>query len=135
MFYAYRNVNQVIPSGIWTQVQLNAELFDALAEFDAVTNYRFVPNKAGYYCLIANVRFAVLPIGIVGQLRLQITGATVSLMSVIEDGVFNYRLKAMWFGYMLPTDRAEIEVRQNSGVNQNIITGWDSTHLSGFRVK
>jgi hypothetical protein len=48
-FRAYRNGTQTISSGVRTKVQLNVENFDTNGWFDSSTNYRFTPQKAGYY--------------------------------------------------------------------------------------
>jgi len=49
-FYAYRSSDQTgLSSGVYTKVQLNAELFDTASAFDSSTNYRFTPQVAGYY--------------------------------------------------------------------------------------
>ena len=54
---AYCNSNQSISSGTWTKIQLNAEDFDTLSEFDSTTNYRFTASTAGYYVVNGNVGF------------------------------------------------------------------------------
>jgi hypothetical protein len=41
--------NQSITANTYTKVQFNAEQYDTDNTFDSTTNYRFTPNKAGYY--------------------------------------------------------------------------------------
>jgi hypothetical protein len=49
-FSAYRNTStQTLSSGTTTKLQFNGESFDTDNCFDSTTNYRFTPNKAGYY--------------------------------------------------------------------------------------
>jgi hypothetical protein len=49
-FTAYRATStQTVTSGAYTKVQFNAESFDTDSCYDPTTNYRFTPNKAGYY--------------------------------------------------------------------------------------
>lgn len=48
-FSAYRSTAQSIPSATLTKLQLNTEEFDLTNAFDNVTNFRFLPNIAGYY--------------------------------------------------------------------------------------
>ena len=48
-FAAYRATSQSFTPSVWTKVQFNAEDFDTDSTYDSVTNYRFTPNKAGYY--------------------------------------------------------------------------------------
>jgi len=57
---AYRNTtNQSIGAGAWTKIQLNAESYDNLGEYDPVTNFRFTPAKAGYYLITGQIMWAV----------------------------------------------------------------------------
>ena len=49
-FRAYRTTStQSFSANTWTEVQLNGESYDTASCFDSTTNYRFTPNKAGYY--------------------------------------------------------------------------------------
>lgn len=48
-FRAYRTSDQSITSGAYTKIQFNVESFDTDNCYDNATNYRFTPNKAGYY--------------------------------------------------------------------------------------
>jgi hypothetical protein len=49
-FNAYRATStQTVTSGAYTKIQFNAETFDTDNCFDSTTNFRFTPNKAGYY--------------------------------------------------------------------------------------
>ena len=52
---AYRSDEQSIPNQAWTKVQLNAESYDGLGEFDPTTNFRFTAQTAGYYQVNAAV--------------------------------------------------------------------------------
>lgn len=50
LFMAYRDVStQSFTSGATPKVQLNAVSYDTDSWFDATTNYRYTPQKAGYY--------------------------------------------------------------------------------------
>ena len=48
-FSVYRNQSQNLTSGTWVKVQFEVEDFDTDSCYDNVTNYRFTPNKSGYY--------------------------------------------------------------------------------------
>ncbi|NBQ98288.1 MAG: hypothetical protein EBU12_08770 [Microbacteriaceae bacterium] len=49
-FYAYASgTAQTITAATWTKVQYKSELWDTDNCFDSTTNYRFTPNKSGYY--------------------------------------------------------------------------------------
>jgi len=48
-FGVYLSANQSITGSTYTKVQFNTEEWDSDSCFDSTTNYRFTPNKAGYY--------------------------------------------------------------------------------------
>jgi hypothetical protein len=48
-FRAYRNGDQTVTGSVETKIQFNVENFDTDSCYDPTTNYRFTPNKAGYY--------------------------------------------------------------------------------------
>jgi hypothetical protein len=48
-FRATRSSNQTISSNTFTKIQLNTETWDTDNAYDNATNYRFTPQKAGYY--------------------------------------------------------------------------------------
>lgn len=48
-FRANRTANYGITLNTWTKVNYNEEDFDTDSCYDSTTNYRFTPNKAGYY--------------------------------------------------------------------------------------
>jgi hypothetical protein len=52
-FSAFRNGNQTVTGQTTTKVQINSESWDSDSCFDPTTNYRFTPNKAGYYQISA----------------------------------------------------------------------------------
>jgi hypothetical protein len=61
-FRVYRATsNQSISKQVFTKVQFNAESWDTDNCFDSTTNYRFTPNKAGYYSLTARIGFNQSP--------------------------------------------------------------------------
>ena len=58
-FQAQRTGDQGIAAGTWVKVQLGTENWDSDSCYDPTTNYRFTPNKAGYYQCNMNVRFGI----------------------------------------------------------------------------
>lgn len=51
-FQAYRSTtDQTMTQNAYTKVAFNAEDWDSDTCFDSTTNYRFTPNKSGYYLL------------------------------------------------------------------------------------
>jgi len=57
-FRVYRDsTDQSISGSTFTKVQLNAEDWDSDSCFDSTTNYRFTPNKSGYYQFNATIGY------------------------------------------------------------------------------
>lgn len=57
-FRAYRGTStQSISQNVHTKVQFNTEVFDTANAFDSATNFRFTPQKAGYYNVMVNLLF------------------------------------------------------------------------------
>jgi hypothetical protein len=48
-FSAYQSTLQALTGAAYTKVQFQTKEFDLTTAFDAVTNYRFTPQVAGYY--------------------------------------------------------------------------------------
>lgn len=53
-FRAFRSTNQTVTSSTWTKAQLTSEDYDTANCFDSATDYRFIPNVAGYYVFTAH---------------------------------------------------------------------------------
>lgn len=55
-FRAYRGTSsQTVSANSWNKVQFNTESWDTDNAFDSTTNYRFTPQKAGYYTVNVNI--------------------------------------------------------------------------------
>ena len=56
-FKADKASSQNLSSGVWTKLTFATEVFDTDSCYDPTTNYRFTPNKAGYYDVILGAYF------------------------------------------------------------------------------
>ncbi len=55
-FRAFRGTSsQTVSANSWNKVQFNTESWDTDNAFDSTTNYRFTPQKAGYYTVNVNI--------------------------------------------------------------------------------
>jgi hypothetical protein len=76
-FLAYRATStQSISAGTYTKVQFNAESFDTDSCFDPSSNYRFTPNKSGYYQINIKLTPYISPANF-GVIRLYFNGSSV----------------------------------------------------------
>lgn len=73
-FSATRTSNQSISASTSTKIQVNVETFDTDACYDPTTNYRFTPNKAGYYLIQGWLRITHSSGGSYTQLALHKNG-------------------------------------------------------------
>lgn len=53
-FQAQISVTQAVPTGVYTKIQFNNEIFDTNSAYDNSTNYRFTAPSAGKYLFNAN---------------------------------------------------------------------------------
>ncbi len=82
-FSVYLSSNQTgLSSGVYTKVNFNTEDFDTDNCYDSSTNYRFTPNKSGYYQLNASVMGRVA-----GDVRFYKNGSAYNYLPFMEgDG-------------------------------------------------
>jgi len=57
-FQAQISVTQAVPTGVFTKIQFNNEIFDTNSAYDNSTNYRFTAPSAGKYLFNANAHHA-----------------------------------------------------------------------------
>jgi len=62
-FRASRSTTQSLSANTTTKMEFNSETFDTDACYDPTTNYRFTPNKAGYYNVGAMAYFYAASFG------------------------------------------------------------------------
>lgn len=135
-FRAYRNTSQQsFSQNTWTKVQLNAETFDTDNCFDSTTNYRFTPNKAGYYQFNAGMQISK-------------TGASTSAGAIYKNGATASKLYE-WTntgtGFVLgksdiiylngSTDYAELYVYDADPSGRNVVNSSDNSFFSGVWIR
>lgn len=119
--------SQLIPGVTTTKIALNSEDFDVLNEFDAVTNYRFIPTQAGGYLVVANVEM-----GFVANAGRQIayikqsfnTGATsvfIASEATSMNTGDNGHVSLSAIAQMATSDWLELFVENNAAGNSNIL--------------
>lgn len=62
-FSAYQNAATTINTSTTTKIALQLEEFDTANAFDSTTNYRFMPQVAGYYQVNGCINFAPSAVG------------------------------------------------------------------------
>ena len=137
--YASGGGTTVISNGVFTKVTLNAKTFDTNSCFDAVTNYRFTPNVAGYYQINATVesnwntsQFSLFAVYIYkngsSYSRTQLYEA---VSAQIYGGITNSNLIYM----NGTTDYLELYVITSSGVSVGYDQGSPNTYMTGYLVR
>lgn len=135
-FRAYRNTSQqTFSQNTYTKVQFNAETFDTDNCFDPTTNYRFTPNKAGYYEVHC-------------MLSISKTGASTTLATFQKNGgiyskVYNWvntstfsQLSGSDIVYMNgSTDYLEILVYDSDPSGRGVLNGESETYFSGAWIR
>ena len=125
---AYRNISaQVIPTAQWTKIQLNAENYDNLGEFDSTTNYRFTAITAGYYLAAAGITISAM--AAVKRVLVSIWKNNVPVSQAGVHASYAQDIAAFVCDiiYLAATDYLELFVYQDSGANKN--TTYDSPSM------
>jgi hypothetical protein len=77
-FRAFRSgTDQTVTGSTTTKIQFNSETFDTDSCYDPTTNYRFTPNKAGYYQVTIQIYYNGA--GNFGELSIYKNGAQASV--------------------------------------------------------
>ena len=129
---AYRTTSaQTIGNASWTKVQLNAESYDSLGEFDSTTNYRFTATGAGYYHITGSINW-----------ELNATGQRATSIykngTLVSSGDFRNAAAAVVADitivadilYLVANDYIELYGYQNSGGDLDILTGESTTNMA-----
>jgi hypothetical protein len=129
-FYAYQNSNQTISNATWTKSVIDTEVFDVGSCYDNVTNYRFTPNVAGKYMLVA-------------QTAIDGSTDTQHLTSIYFNGTAY--TKSIYYFWSTPivsaiitfngtTDYAEVYCRQESGSSRDTEEADKQIYFFGYKI-
>jgi len=89
-FSATMSATQSLTAGVYTKLQFNNEEFDTDGCYDPTTNYRFTPNKAGYYLVTGYAAIYRTAGGTTGTyiLRLYKNGSVVKTLAALSTSDF-----------------------------------------------
>jgi len=134
--YAYRSGPWQSPvSGVWTQVQFNAELFDLLAEFSiAVGAYNFIPARAGYYLIIAQIYWNIAANTGPVWARLRRNGADICYDAEIVPNGNSITNRVVTIRYLTPNDTITLWCMQQTGGVRQIISGAEYSFITIQRL-
>jgi hypothetical protein len=137
VFRAYLSSPQSITSGVITKVQYDTEVFDNNSWYDNVTNYRYTPQRAGYYHF--TVKSTIDNLTATDQFVVFLYKNGVKNDSYgrnLTTGESDIPLKATSLVFMNgTTDYIEGYAFHNFGSNRNIRAGDDfDTWFAGFYI-
>lgn len=128
---AYRATSaQSIPDATWTKVELNAESYDTLGEFDKTTNFRFTATKVGYHMVIGSVYFPSLSDGVQIYSSIRKNGAEATSASVRQGSAGDITAKASDIIYLDVGDYLELWVYQGAGAAKDLPANSANTFMS-----
>jgi hypothetical protein len=136
-FKAFRNTSaQAVAQNTYTKVQFNAESWDTDNCFDSTTNYRFTPNKAGYYSLISRLGIDQSTNNLV-SIELYKNGAAIDVLQYGSPTNSTDYIKgnsAIAFANGT-TDYFEVYVYLSANTTRNIDTGVAWTVFTGVWIR
>ena len=131
---AYLNHNQVVGSGPWTQVLLDAETFDLGADFDIGAGHDFTAPQTGYYYAHGSLQYdAGGAAGAEAYAGIFVNGVVIASFanefSGVQRGTGTGKLL-----YLVAGDSVELWTSQNSGGNATVAGRQNTTFLSIYPV-
>jgi hypothetical protein len=131
------NANLSLPSGTYTKVKFDTEIFDTNSCYDPTTNYRFTPNVAGYYLITAKV-FISYTSSAPGRIRVAIykNGSLDKYSSLTATAPLYENANITSLMYLNgSTDYVEIYALQNSSTDSVVVRGSIENEFSGCLVR
>jgi hypothetical protein len=128
---AYRATsNQTITTTTETKVQLNAEDWDIMGEFDPTTNYRFTALRAGYYLATGVVRFPTATVADkIYVAKIWKNGAQIAQTVFHSSSTATVQVGVSTIVYLTANDYIELAAYHTAGVDQYIGFGANETHM------
>ena len=132
---AYISSNQSIPTGVFTKIQFDTEMFDGDNEFDSTVNFRFTATNAGYYSVAALVYFQGMDVNSPFQMGVVLNGSTYISAPYNDINVISTLSPAApKIIYLAANDYLEVEAYHSSVGNKNILAGRAQTYFSIHRL-
>jgi len=139
-FRAFRNTSQQsFSANTATKVQFNAESWDTDGCFDPTTNFRFTPNKSGYYNIGTVISFSGGTAETIREVSIYKNGARYAMM-FSSNGSGKPGASCSVGGNTLidfngTTDYAEVYVYDSDGVARNVMNGSDLSYFSAVWIR
>ena len=125
---------QTFNQNTFTKIQFNAEDYDTDNCFDSTTNYRFTPNKAGYYQLNVHIRVSKTGQSL-SQAALYKNGSYYNYFYIWTNTGSSYALGSSDLVYFNgSTDYVEVFIYDSDASGRDI-PGDDITNFSGVWIR
>lgn len=134
-FRAFRSgSSQSITENTNVKVQFNSETFDTDSCYDPTTNYRFTPNKAGYYAVTCQIGY--VGSGNFGQISIYKNGSQVSVNREDSQEGFGYSQVVDLISMNGSTDYLEgYAYIQASGATEVVVEGSAVTFFNAVWIR
>lgn len=133
-FKATGTTNQALTQSTWTKAELGTETFDTDSCYDPTTNYRFTPNKAGYYSFQTTARITHGDASAYYQYGIYKNGTLENLLIIVTAQTSGSTYAASNLIYFNgTTDYAELYVYTQATASQNLDRS--NTFFSGIWIR
>jgi hypothetical protein len=133
-FKATGTTSQSLSASTWTKAQLGTETFDTDTCYDPTTNYRFTPNKAGYYSFQTTVRITHGDASAYYQYGIYKNGTLENVLIIVTAQTNGSTYAASNLIYFNgTTDYAELYVYTQATASQNLDRS--NTFFSGVWIR
>jgi len=123
-------IEQDIPSGVYTKVELNTKSYDSQDEFDIAVNFRWTAKTAGFYLFTSLVTWCPMAVGSRICLLLCLNGNNIATDLRRTSGDTHLTNSVTDIRYVDPGDYYEIFVFQDSGADISLYIPDQMTRLA-----
>jgi len=125
---------QSIPNVTATKIQLNAENYDELGEFDPTTNYSFTVTTTGYYLVVGKIEYSSSVDQSMHQCNVYKNGAAAVIGTLRSSGTGDLNVFCMDIIYLAANDYLELWAYQGTGGDVNVQYGSAKTYMVIHRI-
>lgn len=132
---AYRNIDQVIPTGAITKILYDAELFDEGADFDADgVDSNFIVPVPGKYLVYAEGQIATLVDQNLLNIYIYVEGVNRG-QSIVSAGVgASHAVNLLRILDLALGEAVDIRIMHDAGANRNLIGGVNRNYVNISKI-
>lgn len=126
---------QTIANGTETRIDFNGETYDDFSVWDAATNYRFQPTRAGKFLVQTSVAYPSPNDGTRLTTVIRKNGTIVNRVNTVSAGAIDTGTICFGLIELSTSDYIDVAVSQNSGGSEDISDGTNDTFIEVTEIR